>query len=85
MVVILYSFFIDLPDESSNVSLNLTHGKVLHLVTVMLGLEGTFGADSEVRGLLGAEGRELDSELGQMGSGDLLVELSFFHFCEQQR
>ena len=45
------------------------------LVTVVVGLEGTLRLDTEVLGLLGVKGGEVDTDVGQVRAGDLLVEL----------
>jgi hypothetical protein len=45
------------------------------LVTVVVGLEGTSGGDTEVLGLLLGEGGELDTNTLQVVTGDLLIEL----------
>ena len=44
------------------------------LVSVVVGLVRTLDGETEVVGLLGGELGELDVELGQVGSGNLLVE-----------
>lgn len=41
----------------------------------MVGLVGTLRLDTEVLGLLGVEGGEVDTNVGQVRAGDLLVEL----------
>lgn len=43
------------------------------LITVVIGLEGTFLGDAKVLGLDGAELGQFNTELGEMGTGDLLV------------
>lgn len=48
---------------------------VMRLVAVVGGLVGAVGGDVEVLGLDVREGRELDVERLQVGTGDLLVEL----------
>jgi len=45
------------------------------LVAIVLGLEGTGGGDTEVLGLLGGEGGELDADVLKVSAGDLLVEV----------
>lgn len=55
------------------------------LVSVVVGLVRTVDGETEVVGLLGREGGELDVELGAVGSGDLLVERLREHAVACQR
>lgn len=60
-------------------------GHSTRLVSVVVGLVRAVDGETEVVGLLGREGGELDVELGAVGSGDLLVERLREHAAACQR
>lgn len=57
--------------------------KTTHLVSVVGGLEGAVDIEAEVLGLNGGQLGELDTNLGQVGGSDLLVELLGEHVDAQ--